>query len=352
MSSRENNIFLLRRKVVTFLLIVSTFFKLSFAGIYVPPCTTPKSGAIAKFYDYPLLDNTSFKNESFILGGYLKNKYEGEVTGITDISWDSLWPAVVPPYGFEGVPIHNFLMTVSAYYRAPQSGVYNFSLKVDDFAAIYVGIDAATDYCDMHDYVFAADEFLVNNTGSAARGLTAATQKTYMQEGWYYPIQIVYVNYMERGVLNVEVTKPDGTVDTDFGKRLYAIPNPSTGNSSAVFITGYDTFTRSFVSGLTAPTTVSTSTYTDWLNYETADVDIFYYVDEPLSTALPSITTGISVPTTSMYTTEVTGSIDYSTTKGVSVPTTSTYTTVVTGSFGTSAPEVFFNFDIEVEVRY
>ena len=373
--SNDNNIFLLRKKIVTILLIFGTFFNISLADNYIP-----EGGAVARFFEYPLHDTTSFNKSEFLLRGFRKNKYLGAVTGLRNISWDSGWPAVVPPYGFDGAPITNFLVSITAYYQAPQSGVFKISLKADDFAAVYVGIDAATDCNSMHYYNVSADEFAVSNRGSAALGLKATTKETYMVEGWYYPIEIIYVNYMERGVLSFEMIQPDGTVDTQFGERLYAMPKRDIHffSDQVSYNSIYETFTRSTVSDLTTPTTVSTSIYTDWVDYYSADVYVFNYVDEPLSTTAATTTAtdvsvpttsssyttlitggidsstsaGASVPITSTYTTQVTGGIGSSTSSGASVPITSTYTTVVTGSFGSSSPEVFFNFDLEVEVKY
>ena len=421
--SNDNSIFPLRRKIVTIFLIFSTIFNISLAGTYIP-----EGGAVARFYEYPLGDKTSFNTTEFRLRDYRKNKYLGEITGIRNVSWDSGWPAVVPPYGFDGAPITNFVVSITAYYLAPQTGYYNISLKADDFAGVFVGWVEAFDYSWMHFYDFTENEFRVSNSGSAARGLTPTFGKPWMFEGSYYPIEIIYVNYMERGVLDFELILPDGTVDTEFGERLYAIPDrevPTSAYGQLALSTIYETFTRSVVPGLSTPTTVSTSVYTDWIEGWSADVYVFNYVDEPMSTTAsttttigPSVpttssfttlvtsgidsstsadisvptlssyttpvtsgigssstgdisvpttssytthvtsgigsstTTDVSVPTTSSYNTQVTGIIGSSTTAGTSVPVTSTYTTVVTGSFGSSSPEVFFNFDLEVEVKY
>ena len=371
---RENNIFLFRKKFVAIFLIFSAIFNISLADTY-----TPEAGAVARFFEYPLRVGAGFNNSDFLLTGFRKNKYLGEVAGIKNISWDSDWPAVVPPYGFDGAPITNFLVSITAYYRAPQSGVFNISIKADDFAAVYLGIDAATDVGSMHYYIFGSDEFAASISGSTPLGLKAATKETYMVEGWYYPIEIIYVNYMERGVLSFEIIQPDGTVDTQIGEHLYAMPDrevPTYVYSELALTTLYETFTRSVVSGLSTPTTVSTSVYTDWIEGWSADVWVFNYVDAPMSTTAPttlantslsmtssyttvvtgsiesSTTADVSVPITSSYTTVVTGSIDYSTTTGVSVPITSTYTTMVTGNFGSSDSEVFFNVGVGVEVKY
>lgn len=371
MFSRESNVFQLKRRVVTLLLIFNTFFKLSFASTPYVACRNPSYGAKVEFYEYPLYDKDSFKNPDFLSGGYTKNKYLGEFTPVLNVSWDSGWPATVYPYGFNGVPITNFLMVVTAYYQAPQTGHYTITLKADDFAAVYVGSHPLLNQCDFDKYNFTSNELVVSSTG-----LEANSKKVFMGHQVYYPIKIIYVNYMERGILSVDITKPDGTVDAGINKYLYEMPDSPARLLPTTLVTKYLTSTVSYLPGLTAPTTFSTTTSTDWLNSENGEVDIIYYVDEPMSTTAPTATTDVSVPTissystlvtniigssttadvsvpiTSSYTTLVTGSIGSPTTTGASVPSTSTYTTVITGTIASASPEVVFTVGVEVEVLY
>ena len=348
MFSRYNNIIPLRRKIIFILLVFTTLSKLSFANILpMLPCTFPRTGARAKFYEYPLNDTESYYDGGFLVSGYTNNIYLGEVTGVKNISWDSGWPAVVYPYGFKNVPITNFLVAITAYYHASQTGYFSMSLNADNFAAVYLGKNPVDFYCSLHEYTFTTQELLFTNNGSET-----ATEKIYMKKGLFYPIKIIYVNSMERGILSVDMIKPDGSVEAGITENLYVMEERAGGISPASFTTKYLTSTLSSLPDLTAPTTVSTTTYTNWVSSDTIDVDIIYYVDEPLSTTIPTATTDASEPITSPYTTLVTGSIGSFTTSDVSVPVTSTYTTLVTGSFGSSSPQVFFNFDVEVEVRY
>ena len=369
----NNDIFLLRRKFVAIFLIFSVIFKTSLAVSYYR-----EHGAKARFFEYPLGDMTSFNETEFLLHDFRKNKYLGEATGIRNISWDSGWPAVVPPFGFEGAPITNFVMSITGYYLAPQTGYYNMSLQADDYAALFISMDPPGIPNYLHFCNFTANDFVISAGGSAANGLKPSYARPYFLGGKFYPFEIIYVNSMQRGVLKFEFIKPDGTVDTQSFDRIYAMPEREIQSISSLVSlnTIYETFNRSTVPGLTTPTTVSTSIYTDWIDYYSADVYVFEYIDEPLLTTLTtptakisvptasayttlvtsvigsSTTADISVPTTSSYSTQVTGAIGSSTTAGTSVPVTSTYSTVVTGSFGSSSPEVFFNFDLEVEVRY
>ena len=352
-------------------LIFSTLFNLSLANIPVVGCRMPRFGARAMFYEYPINDKESINNPDFLLSGYTKNIYLGVVDEVKNISWDSGWPAVVYPYGFKNLPITNFLVALTGFYRAPQTGLFSISLKADDFVALYVGKDTLKSYCNIQQYDFSADELVLSNNC-----LEPKTKSIYMEEGRYYAIKIVYVNYMERGVLSVDLIKPDGTVNAGLTENLYWMPPRTVGPNPAYFVTKYLTSTVSSLPDLTAPTTVSTSTTTHWVSSNEIPVDVIYFVEEPISTTTSTTTTDVSVsststymtpvtssigssttkdvsvPTTSSYTTLVTGSIGYSTTTDVSVPITSTYTTLVTGSFGSSSPQVFFNFDVEVEVRY
>ena len=215
----------IHRKFFSIILFFSIFFDRSYAGVTPNACSLPNEGtrgATVKFYDYPYGDSKSFRNINFLLGGYLKNTYKGTVSGVTDISWDSGWPAVKHPYGFTGVPIAYFLMEITGYYKASQTGIYNIALKVDDSATIFMGAGVAFDCCQQHE-PFVADEYIVTNVGSAAQGLKAATHEIYLKAGYYYPLKIVYINYMQRGVLKVSMHMPDGTVDNNIGENLYSL---------------------------------------------------------------------------------------------------------------------------------
>ena len=371
MFSINNNIFSLRRKIVVLFLVFSTLFNLSLAERLISACKPPVFGARAQYYEYSLNDAESFKNPDFLLSGYNKNIYLGLVDKVTNITWDSGFPAVVYPYGFEKVQITNFLMTVTAYYGVTQSGYFSISLQADNFAALFFGKNSLTAPCDFHDYDFTPEEFLLKSDNSKT-----ATYTIYLEYGRYYPIKIIYVKYKERGLLSVNMIKPDGTVDAGLTENLLGMPRKSVGPPPATFVTKFLTSTVSSLPDLTNPTTVSTSTFIHWVSSSTIDVDVIYYVDEQKSTTIPtattetsvsstfthmtpvtsgigpSTTTDISVTVTSSYITLVTGNIGSSTTTDISVPVTSTYTTLVTGSFGYSSPQVFFNFDVEVEVRY
>lgn len=97
---RDNKFPLLRKTFVASFIIVSTFFNLSMADTAPEACELPTKGelgATVKFYDYTIYDSEGLRSKDFLLGGYLKNKYVGETTGVTDLSWASSWPAVIPP---------------------------------------------------------------------------------------------------------------------------------------------------------------------------------------------------------------------------------------------------------------
>ncbi len=109
------------------LLILTALLTTVNAGITPNACDMPgkfTKGATVRYFNYSLADTESVNDINFLLGGYLKNKYEGTVTGVMNLQWDSGWPAINPPYGFTGVPIENFLMEITSYYYAPQTGIY------------------------------------------------------------------------------------------------------------------------------------------------------------------------------------------------------------------------------------
>ena len=371
--SSDNNIFLLRRKIVTIFLILSAIFNTSLAVYY-----TRQHGAIARFFEYPHEDTTTFKNQEFILRDFRKNKYLGEVTDIRNISWNSSWPAVNPPFGFEGAPITNFLVSITGYYLAPQTGYYNMSLEADDYAALFFSLDYPDNPYNLRFHNFTADDFVMSTSGGGSIKLKASYGGRNLTGGEFYPFEIIYINSKKNGFLNFQFIKPDGSVETQSFDRIYAMREREIDSISSLasLNTIYETFNISTVPGLTTPTTVSTSIYTDWIDYYSADVYVFDYVEEPLLTTVLTTTSDISASTTSSFTRLVTSDIDFSTTAGASVPTissytrlvtcdigssttagasvpvTSTYTTVVTGSFCSSSPEVFFNFGVEVEVNY
>ncbi|CAL9731667.1 hypothetical protein MOUN0_M02674 [Monosporozyma unispora] len=331
---------------------------------------TSVSGASVKFYDYPLQDTISLHDIDFLSGGYFKEPYVGSISGVENIQWDSGWPAVDPPYGFTDVPISNFLMEITGYYYAPQTGVYTLSTNVDDSATIFMGAGDAFNCCGQNED-FTASNYIFTNVYGAG----IVSREVYLEADFYYPFKMVYINYMERAVLNLNINLPDGTVDTTVGNNLWAFPDRAPSECAVVsksysFTTELTTSTSTttqYALTVATPVTVATTTTTVWPNDDDGEVDIIYVVEYPAeitsltNTTTSTITTG-SVPLfTEEYTTTVsTGSIytietiyvvktlhsidikTTTTTETASVPavTTTTSTSYVTGSDGFETPDI------------
>lgn len=362
------------RCLISATILAPTLFSAVKAGLAPSACDMENlsgtSGGTVRFFDYGAGDTTSLHDIDFLSGGYLNNTYVDTITGVQDLEWDSGWPATNPPYGFTGVPIENFLMEITGYYYAPQTGIYTVSTHVDDSITIFMGAGDAFDCCGQHND-FEASNFIFTNVYGAG----VNSREVYLEAGYYYPFKVVYINYMERAFLKVTMNLPDGTHDPTIGNNLYAFPDvdPSecaviskTHSFTTSTVTGYTTTTK-YVPTATGTKTISTMTTTSYINDDDISVDVIYVVEVPIPATTTSRTTTLTITTgtnplitETQVSTITTGSINTvetiyvvktlhtvktqitTTTVPASIPTitTTTVTSFFTGTDGFETPDI------------
>ncbi|KAK5961307.1 uncharacterized protein PWA37_001159 [Arxiozyma heterogenica] len=275
---------------------------------FVPvACAVPGNGisrATVRFYDYLLGGDPTYKNT---------------VTDITNIKWDAGPRLNNPPYGFTDIPITTFLMEITDYYRAPMTGIYTVTTNSAGFISVFMGTGLAFD-CGSQDEDFGIGNFQVTNSGSVVSNMGQTSREIYPKEGYFYPFRVAYINYYVRGILDILINLPNGTVDSTIDQNVYSISdnNPNDFSSISFSFTGLTIYTtttttrRTTLSRLTATTTTRTKTYTSRYNRYNQKVIVEYYEADlaPKPSTITSYTRGSvhSTTTISTYTSYATDS--------------------------------------------
>ncbi|CAL9736110.1 hypothetical protein MOSE0_J02146 [Monosporozyma servazzii] len=330
------------QRLVSVLILSITLFNVTNAGIALPSCDmkhlTGTLGATVRFFEYPYKDRDHYRDLDFVSGGYLSNNYLGTVNDVQDINWSFGDNFSVLPYGFPVPTPNHFLMEITGYFLAPQTGIYNIDEDVDDSGALFMGAGLAFDCCGQpNDYT--SSNPIINN----ALNVPHVPTEIHLEAGLYYPFKQVYINYQGTGRLKLAMTLPDGSSDDTAG-RLYSFTETDPSQCAVIshshkFTTHISTTTATVThttSIVTAPTTVSTSTLTTWSNDDNGEVEIIYVVDVPVPVTSTSSSTSVpssSTPATSSST-PVPSSSTPATSSSTPVPSSSTTAT----SSSTSIP--------------
>ena len=362
------------QKILTLLVLFLSLINYTNAGIVPEACgmtgLTPQKGAKVRFYSYPYGDTVTYKNSTFLAGGYLSGKSVGTVNNVQNLQWDSGLFVTTPPYGYTGVPISNFLMEITGYYYAPQTGIYTITNQVDDIDAVYIGNGGAFKCCGQ-DQDFTSSNLIISNLYGAG----SLSRQVYLEANFYYPFKIVFVNIRGQGLLKLTLDLPDGSKDSTVGNNLYTFPNAAP-DACAIITKSYEfststtttfTTTTTTVANVVGTKTITTTTTTSARNDDTQQVKVIYIVQVPMPTTTISTTTTSTVTTGSIplftetsVTTIATG-IPYtvetiyviktlhqitplittvSLTSSVPSLTTTTTTTTIAGADGYSTPKV------------
>ncbi|KAG0653294.1 hypothetical protein C6P44_002037, partial [Monosporozyma unispora] len=212
------------QKILTLSTLFLSLCQYSTAGIVPEACDmtglTGKTGAKVRFYDYPKGDDTTYKDIAFLAGGYLNNTNLGTISNVQDLQWDSTIWDTNPPYGFTGVSMQHFVMEITGYYFAPQTGVYTISNQADEMDAIFIGNGGAFDCCAQNQD-FSSSNLIISNLYGAG----SLSNDVYLEANFYYPFKIVLVNMQGQGLLKVSIDLPDGSEDNTVGNNLYTYPD-------------------------------------------------------------------------------------------------------------------------------
>lgn len=256
------------------------------------------SGFDAIFYEYPLFVGY---DENFIKHGYRSNKEVASTTGVTDINFYNN-PGNTKAhkgkiYGQE-IYVSNFSLQLTGYFYADQSGYYEVIFTgTDDGLVMYMGEGAFS--CCNSSYIDTSDlnNEVIYTTGSIGNGDkdTFATRFIYLQEGFYYPVRISYVNMVYWAEMNLVVTKPDGTNITDFTNVYQFAENKQDSGSCEVV-----THTTERSTTTTTKTWSGSYTHYSTTTYSNPSSPVEVIVDIPRTTSTTTTAwTGAATSTTS-----------------------------------------------------
>lgn len=302
-------------------------------------------GATVRFFNYIWNGTRTFP------------KYNGTVTGVLDLKWDSGQKVTNPSYGYVGVPISDFLMEISGYYKAPLTGIYTLTTKVDGFDTIFMGSGDALDHGVQEIGLGSGGRDFIN-TGNSVGGTNAVSRAIYMEAGYYYLFKAVYINFSGGGMLEMTMNWPNGTVDSSIVNNLYSIPDASFTNRSAISfaysgLTAHKTITSTktvTLSGLSTATSSFTTTTTSTINRFNEEVMVIYgeavLALVMITTYIPSLVASSSVFSTyTSYTTDSKGNSSPIGIVVVVIPVQSTVTVYTTGIVGaTSALSSYISY--------
>ncbi|CAI4600025.1 ADI_G0029150.mRNA.1.CDS.1 [Saccharomyces cerevisiae] len=264
-----------------------------------------KNGMNINFYQYTLMDSSTYSNAAYMAYEYANEAKLGSVGGQTTISinydipcvsdfgtfscpqedssdeWgfmcnnefcsnsqaSAYWSSDL--FGFYTTPT-NVTVEMTAYFLPPQTGSYTFRFAtVDDSAILSVGGNVAFECCAQEQPPITSTDFTINGIKPWQGSLPDNIGGTvYMYAGYYYPLKVVYSNAVSWGTLPISVELPDGTtVSDDFEGYVYSfdddlsqsnctIPDPSK-HTTSIVTTTTELWTGTFTSTSTEMTTVT-----------------------------------------------------------------------------------------------
>ncbi|CAI4526442.1 CPG_1a_G0025570.mRNA.1.CDS.1 [Saccharomyces cerevisiae] len=264
-----------------------------------------KNGMNINFYQYTLMDSSTYSNAAYMAYQYANEAKLGSVGGQTTISinydipcvsdfgtfscpqedssdeWgfmcnnefcsnsqaSAYWSSDL--FGFYTTPT-NVTVEMTAYFLPPQTGSYTFRFAtVDDSAILSVGGNVAFECCAQEQPPITSTDFTINGIKPWQGSLPDNIGGTvYMYAGYYYPLKVVYSNAVSWGTLPISVELPDGTtVSDDFEGYVYSfdddlsqsnctIPDPSK-HTTSIVTTTTELWTGTFTSTSTEMTTVT-----------------------------------------------------------------------------------------------
>lgn len=178
--------------------------------------------------------------------------------------------------------------------------------KIDDGAMVWMG-SGGFDCCDPSiSQIGTADESVLFASKDLASS-TSGSQKSwvYMEEGFFYPLRIVYINVLTDAALQFSIKNPDGTLATD---SVYQLSGDLTGHcTTKTFTTSmrfYTFYTDAIQPGVTikSPYTTTIDGVEVLVVLETIGVDSFVSGtitlestwDETYTSTITTVTTYVS----------------------------------------------------------
>ncbi|KAM9928894.1 hypothetical protein OXX59_001523, partial [Metschnikowia pulcherrima] len=174
-------------------------------------------GLYVNFYKYPYRSMVYQTDPNFYFSGYKQFGYLHSVGSVTSANVD-IWLGrdrvdYSSVYGYS-ITYTNFTMDLSGWFLADQTGDYTFSLYGDDGASIQFG--TVSGCCGRASDVVSGYTLDARYPGSSSATFS-------LVKGTYYPIKIVYVNWIQRLVLRLTYKDPSGRTVSDIGSHIYQI---------------------------------------------------------------------------------------------------------------------------------
>ncbi|GMF00857.1 unnamed protein product [[Candida] boidinii] len=184
-------------------------------GCYVPTQYLT-NGFDVRLFSYPYL-STFYSSTSFYYTQYTSKGLISTVTGISGVPSFDYTPhgdgRTTNLWGMQFTP-ENFTMEFTMYFKAPNSGFYDFYFdSIDDGAMAFMG-NGAFACCDNADISIAVDGTqMLFATWSSSTGPTGDSASVYLVGEIYYPMRIVFINHQNIGTLSFTLKYGDEELD-------------------------------------------------------------------------------------------------------------------------------------------
>ncbi|CAK7914792.1 hypothetical protein CAAN4_F18096 [[Candida] anglica] len=244
------------------LLFIGTAVASGISSFSVPegckPVTPVNPGLNAVFYDYPFNNLDLDSDMEYMSSGYkVNNPPVAYAYNVTDLKIDYYMQQYVETdiqnvYGAD-VNVAHFLVELTGYFYATETGNYTFQVYADDGMLFRIGSGMAFTCCNTED---------LGNTGGMLSFGMSNNPTFYLKAGQYYPIAITYANavyYLAQ--LELTYTLPSGLKSTGGDFYFNTVNDPSQPCAANII---YDTivWTGSDVQTSTLPHDSSATEYT------------------------------------------------------------------------------------------
>ncbi|WPK23574.1 hypothetical protein PUMCH_000815 [Australozyma saopauloensis] len=328
------------------------------AGVVAANCQPSRvlgSGFNVVFYDYPYYRDDGWQ-PGWFEGGYKNNAITATKKGVQDIYFSNQtvpWGVVRGTVYDTEVNISNFAMELSGFFKADYTGTYTFTLKADNGASLQLG--AGQSCCDDAGGSVGGGFNIFTLGPRGGGGDVDANTNRYtasfdLQEGRYYPVKLVYFNWVTNAGLDLSYVDPKGTTVKNFANKISQLQfdNGVCITSTTEYWTNKYTSTTTRTGKSTNTVVVelphlTTTTTTTWGNSFTSSVTKTGSITDTIVVEVPSATVTTTTywnkPMTSLTT--VTTGKDGTNTVIVQVPkTTVTKTSTWTNNFSSTSTAV------------
>ncbi|GMM31808.1 hypothetical protein DAMA08_045530 [Martiniozyma asiatica (nom. inval.)] len=195
------------------------------------------TGFRVRLFHYPLWDWIHFNKEEWVANSYTTKNAYGTAYSVTQpqlsYTYNLFAPATTEIFGVPGVEFNHFVAEYMGYFKAKESGMYSFKINgLDDGAMIFFGTQTAFNACGPQVSVPDAswNEYLM--WGKNPWDIDSETSDigyVFLEEGFYYPMRLVYINNGENALFDFDITTPSNEVIVNFDGWVYNVEDIPTG---------------------------------------------------------------------------------------------------------------------------